>query len=165
MFRSWESYLECSISHTLRQKKMKMTSSQSFLTSDLLNISMIIDPRKIEQYHRLLRRVLPDKSSLSPSDDEAQLQAMKDAFHQEDRGRDTAKMVHDQIVKFFNDYNTGGYLSPYTSLIGPCGIGKSFLVKQMAYQNRNYILCQSGNSGRSLLSRALSHRRLDQFNP
>ncbi|KAL1979111.1 hypothetical protein VTN96DRAFT_6838 [Rasamsonia emersonii] len=99
---------------------------------------------EIEQYHRL-HRVLPDTSSLSPSEvaREAQLQAMKDAFHQEDRGRDVAKMVHDQIVKFLNDYNSGGYFSPYTSLIGPSGIGKSFLVKQMAYQNRIYIVYAS----------------------
>ncbi|KAL1964715.1 hypothetical protein VTN77DRAFT_6741 [Rasamsonia byssochlamydoides] len=67
---------------------------------------------------------------------------MEYAFHEEPKGRDVTTRVYEQIVKYFQVYDYCGwdYLGPYALIIGPSGIGKSFLVQQLARQNHAYVV-------------------------
>ncbi|KAI5304671.1 hypothetical protein KEM56_006152 [Ascosphaera pollenicola] len=43
------------------------------------------------------------------------------------------------LNRYVQDYKTGKYASPYTSVVGPSGIGKSASVKNMAMSNIQYV--------------------------
>lgn len=53
--------------------------------------------------------------------------------------RNIALTVYRQICQYFQIYDAHTFLSPYASLIGPSGIGKSFTVQQLARQNMVYV--------------------------
>lgn len=46
-------------------------------------------------------------------------------------------------MKYHKDYISTKYLAPYTTPVGPSGIGKSFTVAQLAYQHGVYVIYSS----------------------
>lgn len=50
--------------------------------------------------------------------------------------------LYGDILDLFNTYWTanGEYMAPYTSLLGPSGLGKSYNVRQIAKQDLNYVV-------------------------
>ncbi|KAL1961862.1 hypothetical protein VTN77DRAFT_986 [Rasamsonia byssochlamydoides] len=85
----------------------------------LLAISPRCKDAKMDDYHRLLLRLLPSRSSQSPSSS-----AQREA----------------RIAAYYKYYSSGIHLAPFTSIIGPSGIGKSFLVKELAFKNYSYVV-------------------------
>lgn len=127
---------------------------------ELLKVHSLPSPnRSVLQSHQ---RVLKRCASATPPVDDKKLLPFKviKAFHREPAdGRNIAGSIYHQITKFFNEYNSLEYLSPYTSIVGPSGIGKSFIVQQLARQNYSYViytsLCQRDSRaypGRSVIA-------------
>lgn len=86
------------------------------------------------------------------------------AFLQTPAKRDTTSNLYSKIVEYFQAYrDTSAYFAPYTSLIGPSGIGKSYQVGQLAQQSHAYVVyaCLTTNGAhypsRSPVARVFSH--------
>lgn len=66
------------------------------------------------------------------------------AFHSEERpspdGRLTSKGIYTKIIQYYKDYPQGRHLAPYTSVVGPSGIGKSFIISRMAHGYGMYVV-------------------------
>lgn len=62
------------------------------------------------------------------------------AFHSEPCGRDAVTPVYREIVDFYGEFDSGVYHSPYTSVVGPSGIGKSYLISQIAKKRLAYVV-------------------------
>lgn len=65
------------------------------------------------------------------------------AFHQQHRKRDIATKMYQWIRDYYKDYASGAYFALYTLIIGPSGIGKSYMMQQLAYQNCCYVIYAS----------------------
>ncbi|KAN0084865.1 hypothetical protein V8E54_001332 [Elaphomyces granulatus] len=66
---------------------------------------------------------------------------LQNAFHRPEAGpRNVAKPVYDQIVEYYRQYDDSIYGSPYTSIVGPSGIGKSFVMQSIARQGLSYVI-------------------------
>lgn len=79
------------------------------------------------------------------------------AFHQEPARRDTASALYRRILGLSKAHQeTALYFSPFTLVIGPSGIGKSFLTKQLAHQNHAYVVyvCLATNHAHPNLSQS-----------
>lgn len=50
-----------------------------------------------------------------------------------------SKLVDQQLLDSHKKYTKGNYLTPCTSIVGPSGIGKSFIIQQMAVQHGIYV--------------------------
>ncbi|KZZ88380.1 hypothetical protein AAP_04952 [Ascosphaera apis ARSEF 7405] len=48
--------------------------------------------------------------------------------------------IYKAILSYSQSYQETTYLAPYTSIVGPSGVGKSFLVKQLALQHDMYVV-------------------------
>lgn len=66
------------------------------------------------------------------------------AFYREEiptpDGRLASKPIYRKIVYYYHTYTHGKHLAPYTSIVGPSGIGKSFMVSQMAHGYGLYVV-------------------------
>lgn len=63
------------------------------------------------------------------------------AFIQTPPKQDTTSTLYSKIVEYFQAYrDTSAYFAPYTSLIGPSGIGKSYQIGQLAHQDHAYVV-------------------------
>lgn len=58
-------------------------------------------------------------------------------------GRLPSETICQEIMKYHKDYISTKYLAPYTTPVGPSGIGKSFTVAQLAYQHGVYVIYSS----------------------
>lgn len=74
-----------------------------------------------------------DNMALQQDASEAEL-AVMNAFHREAHGcRDTAGQILEQeISPYYQQYNPSVHVAPYTTIIGPSGIGKTFLIQELA---------------------------------
>ncbi|KUL81368.1 hypothetical protein ZTR_09676 [Talaromyces verruculosus] len=65
-------------------------------------------------------------------------------FHQSEKqleGRDpVSKVVWGKICEYNRIYDPYDYTSPYTSIVGPSGIGKSFCTRSIAAANHAYVI-------------------------
>lgn len=50
-----------------------------------------------------------------------------------------SNLVYQQLLDRYKKYAKGNYWAPCTSIVGPSGIGKSFIVQQMAVQRGIYV--------------------------
>jgi hypothetical protein len=60
-----------------------------------------------------------------------------------DDGRLPSASVCRKIIDYYGSYRSEKHLSPYTSVVGPSGIGKSFAISQMARQHGIYVVYAS----------------------
>lgn len=70
-------------------------------------------------------------------DKEARYKDAERAFHTGERpisddGTKASDTVYEKLVECYNKYNQAEYFAPYTSIVGPSGIGKSFMVQLLA---------------------------------
>lgn len=62
------------------------------------------------------------------------------AFDQEPRARDVVTPIYLEILEYYNLFKSDEHLSPYTSIVGPSGIGKSYVVSHIAKQGLAYVV-------------------------
>lgn len=97
-----------------------------------------------EKYIKLLRRLLPIEKTPD---------IVVSAFHRDEKqtseGRLPSFELYQKILEYYKAYGPN-YMAPYTSVVGPSGIGKSFSVAQIAYQHGVYVV-YSSLSGEGLL--------------
>src|SRR5438034_4621987 len=93
------------------------------------------------QYMQILASKIPTKSVKTREEDKNDYILLQRAFHRPEGGqRNVAKPVYDQIVKYYREYDDSVYGSPYTSIVGPSGIGKSFVIQSIARQGLAYVI-------------------------
>lgn len=97
-----------------------------------------------EKYIKLLCRLLPIEKAPD---------IVVSAFHRDEKqtseGRLPSFELYQKILEYYKAYGPN-YMAPYTSVVGPSGIGKSFSVAQIAYQHGVYVV-YSSLSGEGLL--------------
>lgn len=87
---------------------------------------------------------IPDEAYSKEGDSERRLAKL--AFDREEalptNGSSSSQTLLDEIDNYIEQYyaETGFFLAPYTSLVGPSGMGKSFAVKQLAKVHSQYVL-------------------------
>ena len=103
-----------------------------------------------------LRRFMPQNKEL------LQLSIKKQAFEQNPCERDVVTAIYGEILKYYKAFRSDTHLSPYTSVVGPSGIGKSYVVSRIAKQGLAYVVylsfaAEDSNSypGRSIVADAL----------
>ncbi|KAK2792157.1 hypothetical protein FQN52_003925 [Onygenales sp. PD_12] len=101
------------------------------------------------EYHRVLSHLLtwpgekPDVPAASHSQSSDYSHVQKAFLQDEKPGRDgkfTSEVVLGQIFKFYHRFTTSLYHSPYTSIVGPSGMGKSFAIRQLAMTRGQYVV-------------------------
>lgn len=119
---------------------------------DLLDINWQFDSSKTRQYHQLLLKALPKAQPQTNN----QMDAVIRAFYQQNLRRDAGRRIYRRIVDYFRAYDPIPYLSPFTSIIGRSGIGKSYLMKQLAYDNCTYVVyaCLAKRAGNAYPGRS-----------
>lgn len=73
------------------------------------------------------------------------------AFHRDQHHRrDVITPVYREVVSSFEQFDSSVYFSPYTSVVGPSGIGKSFVIAQIARLQFTYViyLCTAKSSSK-----------------
>lgn len=108
---------------------------------ELLEISPDVDESQptLRDYHRLLKPLLPG-APIARFIHRATVRAF---HHDSKEGRDVTTPVYEQILSYYEEYSEAVYLAPYVSIVGPCGIGKSFVVQQIARQGHAYVVYAS----------------------
>lgn len=106
----------------------------------------------------MLVKLLPEKQPQPQNN--ASKGAMVRAFHRQHGKRDVATEMYQRIRSYFNEYyGSIAYSASYTCIIGPSGIGKSYMIQQLAYQNYCYVIYASlASSDSKSLPEALVHR-------
>lgn len=95
----------------------------------------------ISRYYRVLKKFSPIPPTFKQTKEQSLVgKSPEFAFHREAKeGRDVAGSVLRQISDCFEQYNSEDFIAPYTSIIGPSGIGKSFAVQQIAREG-TYVI-------------------------
>jgi hypothetical protein len=68
---------------------------------------------------------------------------LKKAFHRNEEGKASVSQdIYNQISSYFRNYHPLSYgtRSPYTSIVGPSGIGKSFALQSIARKGLSYVV-------------------------
>ncbi|KAN0067422.1 hypothetical protein V8E54_014512 [Elaphomyces granulatus] len=126
-----------------------MTTEDELVTlyAVLIEATQLTSPLKqfIPQYKSILQQRIPTKSATKSakqrSEQERNYTLLQNAFHRPEAGpRNVAKPVYDQIVEYYRQYDDSIYGSPYTSIVGPSGIGKSFAMQSIARQGLAYVI-------------------------
>lgn len=58
-------------------------------------------------------------------------------------GRDIAGPLYEKIQQYYKEFSRRRDLAPYTSIINPSGIGKSYAVHPLAKQLNKYVVYTS----------------------
>ena len=82
---------------------------------------------------------------VSSGDADKEWNKVEDAFGQAPQGRQVSRDVYEEIMGFYRDYSSRPtkYVAPYTSVVGPSGIGKSYCVQQLAREHNIYVVYSS----------------------
>ena len=68
---------------------------------------------------------------------------VENAFGQAPLGRQVSQSVYDEVIGFYRQYTPDEHVAPYTSVVGPSGIGKSYSVQQLAREYNIYVVYSS----------------------
>ena len=105
-----------------------------------MKINRFVTTENTDEYEQLFRYLLP--IAVKPVEETSDVVAS--AFHREERptsdGRLASEKIYRKIVQYYKAYPNGKYLAPYTSVVGPSGIGKSFIISQMAHGYGMYVV-------------------------
>lgn len=111
-----------------------------FCWLEAMKINCLVKVGHTNEYEQLCRCLLP--IAVKPVEETSDVVAS--AFHREERptpdGRLTSKGIYTKIIQYYKDYPQGKHLAPYTSVVGPSGIGKSFIISQMAHGYGMYVV-------------------------
>lgn len=96
----------------------------------------------VSEYGRLFRQLLPKATRNPPESVE---RAFQSSELRNSDGQLASEHIHDQIVAYYRLYrdDRSKYLAPYTSIVGPSGIGKSFAISQLAHGHGLYVVYSS----------------------
>ncbi|KAL1985908.1 hypothetical protein VTN96DRAFT_7173 [Rasamsonia emersonii] len=109
---------------------------------ECLEIFPFVRELDLEKYYEALQRWFPLRSP--PSQGFVNADVVIDAFHRDPKpGRDITSTIYQQIYNYYSDFDSAIHLAPYTSIVGPSGIGKSFVVEQIAREHRTYVVYAS----------------------
>lgn len=105
--------------------------SAIFIYSQLLKISVLYDRLNASAYFKVFKsyrctaqmELTPYQSKLATA-----------FFNTPVDGRDIAGMLHRKILEQCNKFNSKVYFAPYTSMVRPTGIGKSYSIRLLAQQ-------------------------------
>lgn len=113
---------------------------------EFLNVVTVSGRSHRAKYAEILRRHRPDKKQSLESGKSSKTsrrvpRELVDPFHSDEiAGRNVTEAMYGQIAHCFDQYAYGAYFSPYTSVVGPSGIGKSFAIQQIARKNMTYVV-------------------------
>jgi hypothetical protein len=97
--------------------------------------------RFAEQYIQILRQHIPKSSAVRREVHNDNYNLLQKAFHRPERGpRNVAEPIYNQIAGYYLRYDSAVYGGPYTSIVGPSGIGKSFVIQSIARQDLAYVV-------------------------
>lgn len=112
-----------------------------FCWLEAMKINCAVAAKHADGYEQLFNSLLPIpvKSMKEMSD------SVASAFHSAERptpdGRLACEGIYRKIIQYYKAYCPNGkYLAPYTSVVGPSGIGKSFMISQMAHGYGVYVV-------------------------
>lgn len=98
-----------------------------------ITISFYFDPDYVDMYFEVCRAVLSSGEEQDVSKPDEDLLAAEVAFRQENHGdKDATGQVLELVRSYYDAYNSEDYIAPYTALVGPSGIGKSYTVQELA---------------------------------
>lgn len=110
-----------------------------FIFTELLKISAFFHFQKKGDYLALFRRFLP-KQKAAPRGHNL-VKGMTSAFHQPPFAeRDVAGTLKEVICRYFGEFNSLTHFAPYTSLVGPGGIGKTYALQSLAKDANVYVV-------------------------
>lgn len=118
-----------------------------------INYDMAIDGSQDQLLINHLATRLPVVKQKDQKYKEAEL-----AFHTGERhffdGSKASDSIYEKLVECYNKYSPTEYLAPYTSIVGPYGIGKSFMVQQLSVSHGIYVVYISFARGSAYPSRS-----------
>lgn len=111
-----------------------------FTFADFLEEYPLLSHEKLTGYRKILEKRHSEKQRQQPVVPRGTIKA----FHRDQKeGRDITKAIYDKIVSYFREFRSLKHLAPYTSIIEPSGIGKNFVVQQMARMGYTYVVYAS----------------------
>lgn len=103
-----------------------------------------LNVNSIDQFTEMLSNILPitkQKETKIPRE------ATALAFHRDKKltanGNCPSESIYKKIIEYYQTYNPKKHLAPYTSVVGPSGIGKSLAIQQLAMQHNMYVVYAS----------------------
>ncbi|QKX64220.1 uncharacterized protein TRUGW13939_11393 [Talaromyces rugulosus] len=95
----------------------------------------------------ILKKHVPRKESPAQkkfNDSRKQVQKLRNAFHTQEQGKaNVSEALWEKICSYYSQYDPAAYFSPYTSIVGPSGIGKSFSIQSIARKGLAYVVYAS----------------------
>lgn len=123
----------------------EMTTGESsrddllFCWIKLIGLGWPLSDTSMDGYAELLHQLLPAPKILYQPPRE-----IVEAFHRQEvqtpQGSYPSHEVYDKICSCYSSFDKEEHVCPYTSVIGPSGIGKSFAVSQLAYRHGVYVV-------------------------
>ena len=111
-----------------------------FCWLEAMKINVLVKVGYTDKYQQLFCCLLP--IAVKPM--EEPLDVVASAFHRKERptpdGRLSSQEIYRKIIQYYRAHIQGKYLAPYTSVVGPSGIGKSFTISQMAHGYGMYVV-------------------------
>lgn len=116
-----------------------------YVWTQLKKFSYRLNAKKVEnEYVQMLATMMPKTRR---EDREICEKERAQAFHRVQRPTENGKLpseaVYRKVVTYYNSYRDNTHLSPYTSIVGPSGIGKSFSIQQLAMVHGMYVVYTS----------------------
>ena len=129
-----------------------------------INYDMLVDGSQDQALINHLATRLPIVKRKEEKCKEAEL-----AFHTRERhysdGTKASDSLYEKLVECYNKYNPMEHLAPYTSIVGPSGIGKSFMVQQLSVSHGIYVVYVSFARGSIYPCRSAVADKILQFFP
>lgn len=102
-----------------------------YVWTQLKKFSYRLNAKKVEnEYVQMLATMMPKTRRENREICEKE---RAQAFHRVQRPTENGKLpseaVYRKVVTYYNSYRDNTHLSPYTSIVGPSGIGKSFSIQ------------------------------------
>lgn len=104
-----------------------------FCWTELRNIDHFLRPQYADSYKQLLSRLLPTVKRPAEQLGIHEISFYRNEKHTAD-GRCPSLVIWQKVKEYYSAYakDSEGYLAPYTSVVGPSGIGKSFAISKLA---------------------------------
>lgn len=100
-----------------------------------------LNEKSLGQFTEMLSNMLPINKQ---KERKLQSEAAAIAFHRDEKltanGKRPSESIYKKIIEYYQAYDPMKHLAPYTSVVGPSGIGKSFAIQQLAMQHNIYVV-------------------------
>jgi hypothetical protein len=110
-----------------------------FCWIQVMRIGFCVKPEHSAYYEDILSRLLPKPQQSAPH-----LHAIVELFHRAEKrtpyGRYPSDELYSTITQYYSSFASRTHVAPYTSLIGPSGIGKTFAISKLASRHGAYVV-------------------------